>query len=169
MTRIGMESGDTVVTLPPAVVPKQQCPPGRSLTAAAVAATATTVLAPVTLVALTLLAWPAPGRAQLPGQEEAPPPPPTNCAVSGFRAAVTDAPEGERNAKALEWLAQEGPKCSLDRWILIRNNRNQWMGTADSAKLAGVIDSKVEELAREDAGVVNNLFTSPPPPAPKKE
>ena len=146
MTRIGMESGDTVVTLPPAAM-----------------------LAPVTLVALTLLAWPMLGQAQLPGEEEAPPPPPTNCAVSGFRAAVTDAPEGERNAKALEWLAQEGPKCSLDRWILIRNNRNQWMGSADSAKLAGVIDSKVEELAREDAGVVNNLFTSPPPPAPKKE
>ena len=149
MARIEMESGGTVVTLPPAA--------------------ATTLMAPVTLVALTLLAWPMLGQAQLPGEEEAPPPPPTNCAVSGFRAAVTDAPEGERNAKAIEWLAQEGPKCSLDRWILIRNNRNQWMGTADSAKLAGVIDSKVEELAREDAAVINNLFTSPPPPAPKKE
>jgi len=145
MRRIGMESGGTVVTLPPAGT-----------------------LAVATLVALTLLAWPTLGQAQLPGEEEAPPPP-TNCAVSGFRAAVTDAPEGERNAKALEWLAQEGPKCSLDRWILIRNNRNQWMGSADSAKLAGVIDSKVEELAREDAGVITNLFTSPPPPAPKKE
>lgn len=126
------------------------------------------MLSPVTLIALVMLAWPAPSRAQLPGEEETPPPP-TNCAVSGFRAAVTDAPEGVRNAKALEWLAQEGPKCSLDRWILIRNNRNQWMGSADSAKLAGVIDSKVEEMAREDAGVINNLFTSPPPPAPKKE
>ncbi|MGA1660360.1 MAG: hypothetical protein ACO37H_07845, partial [Burkholderiaceae bacterium] len=136
----------TVVTLPPA-----------------------TTLVVATLLALALLAWPRPGDAQLPGQEEEAPAPPTNCAVSGFRAAVTDAPEGERNAKALEWLAQEGPKCSLDRWILIRNNRNQWMGTADSAKLAGVIDSKVEELAREDAGVINNLFTSPPPPAPKQE
>jgi hypothetical protein len=145
MTRIGIESGGAAVTLPQAGT-----------------------LAVATLVALTLLAWPTPGRAQLPGEEEAPPPP-TNCAVSGFRAAVTDAPEGERNAKALEWLAQEGPKCSLDRWILIRNNRNQWMGSADSAKLAGVIDSKVEELAREDAGVINNLFTSPPPPAPKTE
>ena len=145
MRRIAMESGGTVMTLPPAAP-----------------------LAVATLLALTLLAWPRPGDAQLPGQEEAPPPP-TNCAVSGFRAAVTDAPEGDRNAKALEWLAQEGPKCSLDRWILIRNNRNQWMGTADSAKLAGVIDSKVEELAREDAGVINNLFTSPPPPAPKQE
>ncbi|MGA0186985.1 MAG: hypothetical protein ACO379_07690 [Burkholderiaceae bacterium] len=145
MTRIGMESGGTLVTLPPEGT-----------------------MAVATLLALALLAWPRPGDAQLPGQEEAPPPP-TNCAVSGFRAAVTDAPEGDRNAKALEWLAQEGPKCSLDRWILIRNNRNQWMGTADSAKLAGVIDSKVEELAREDAGVINNLFTSPPPPAPKQE
>lgn len=157
MTGIGMESGDTMATLPPAVGPEQQCSFG-----------GWALMAPVTLIALTLLAWPTPGRAQLPGEEEAPPPP-TNCAVSGFRAAVTDAPEGERNAKALEWLAQEGPKCTLDRWILIRNNRNQWMGTADSAKLAGVIDSKVEELAREDASVINNLFTSPPPPAPKKE
>ena len=170
MIRIGRESGDTRATLPPAAGPEQQCSfGGWAWMAPAVATAATTVLAPLTLVALTLLAWPTHGRAQLPGEEEAPPPPPTNCAVSGFRAAVTDAPEGERNAKALEWLAQEGPKCTLDRWILIRNNRNQWMGTADSAKLAGVIDSKVEELAREDAGVINNLFTSPPPPAPKKE
>ncbi len=146
MKRMHVESGGTEVTLTPAAV-----------------------MAPMTLVTLAfLIAWPLPGRAQLPGEEEAPPPP-TNCAVSGFRAAVTDAPEGERNAKALEWLAQEGPKCSLDRWILIRNNRNQWMGTADSAKLAGVIDARVEELAREDAAVINNLFTSPPPPAPKKE
>lgn len=174
MTRMGMESGDTVMTLPPAVAPEQQRPLRWALMAPPVAAAATNLVSSVTPVVLTLMAllalvtWPLPGRAQLPGEEEAPPPP-TNCAVSGFRAAVTDAPEGERNAKALEWLAQEGPKCTLDRWILIRNNRNQWMGTADSAKLAGVIDTKVEELAREDAAVINNLFTSPPPPAPKKE
>lgn len=110
-----------------------------------------------------------PSHAQLPGQEAEPAAEPVNCAVSGFRAAVTDAPEPLRAAKALEWLAAEGPKCSLDRWILIRNNRNQWMGSADSAQLAAAIDSRVEELARDDPAVIRNLFTSPPPPAPKKE
>lgn len=110
-----------------------------------------------------------PSHAQLPGQEAEPTPAPTNCAISGFRAAVTDAPEPLRAAKALEWLSAEGPKCSLDRWILIRNNRNQWMGSADSAQLAAAIDIRVEELARDDSAVIRNLFTSPPPPAPKKE
>jgi hypothetical protein len=138
----------------------QTLPPGRLATLALVLSL---------LLSLMLGLMSLPSYAQLPGQEAEPAAEPVNCAVSGFRAAVTDAPEPLRAAKALEWLSAEGPRCSLDRWILIRNNRNQWMGSADSAQLAAAIDSRVEELARDDSAVIRNLFTSPPPPAPKKE
>lgn len=102
-------------------------------------------------------------------EEEAPPPPPPNCKVSDFRNAVLDYPEADREKRALAWIEQEGKNCSLDRLVLIRNNRNQWMGTGDTGKVASAVEGLIETAAKDDPVTINGLFNSPPPPAPKKD
>jgi len=99
----------------------------------------------------------------------APPPPPPNCKVSDFRNAVLDYPEADREKRALAWIEQEGKNCSLDRLVLIRNNRNQWMGTGDSVRVASAVEGLIETAAKDDPATINGLFNSPPPPAPKKD
>ena len=102
----------------------------------------------------------------LPGTEEAPkpaPPPPPNCKVSEFRS-LTEEPESRRLQAALNWLKGPGKDCSIDRLILLRNNRNAWMGTVDSPVLAGALDALIEEKAKDDPGVIQGLYTSPVPP-----
>jgi hypothetical protein len=99
----------------------------------------------------------------------APPPPPPNCKVSDFRNAVLDYPEADREKRALAWIEQEGKNCSLDRLVLIRNNRNQWMGTGDSVRVASAVEGLIETAAKDDPVTINGLFNSPPPPAPKKD
>jgi len=99
----------------------------------------------------------------------APPAPPPNCKVSDFRNAVLDYPEADREKRALAWIEQEGKNCSLDRLVLIRNNRNQWMGTGDSVRVASAVEGLIETAAKDDPATINGLFNSPPPPAPKKD
>jgi hypothetical protein len=50
--------------------------------------------------------------------------------------------------------------------LMIRNNRSQWMGTADSARLASVVDSLLEAIAAENPRVAALLYGTPPPPPP---
>ncbi|NBT36204.1 MAG: hypothetical protein EBT03_11850 [Betaproteobacteria bacterium] len=74
-------------------------------------------------------------------------------------------PESRRLQAALNWLKGPGKDCSIDRLILLRNNRNAWMGTVDSPVLAGALDALIEEKAKDDPGVIQGLYTSPVPPA----
>ena len=70
--------------------------------------------------------------AQLPGMEEEKP----NCLVSEFRALALSSIELKRAEAAKSWILNTGKNCSLDRLLILRNNRNQWLGHADSAELA---------------------------------
>ena len=87
------------------------------------------------------------------------------CVVAEFRAIGIDVQDvSKRRTQALNWLKQRAKQCSVEQLLMIRNNRSQWMGTADSASLASVVDSLLEAIAAENPRVAALLYGTPPPP-----
>jgi hypothetical protein len=102
------------------------------------------------------------GAAAKPVKADGPP-----CVVAEFRAIGIDEQDvTKRRSRALSWLQQRSKQCSVEQLLMIRNNRSQWMGTADSAKLASVVDSLLEAIAAENPRVAALLYGTPPPPPP---
>jgi hypothetical protein len=114
---------------------------------------------------------PKPGKK---GKEEPPPPPvktgpfkAPSCAVAEFRAIGIDNPdEKTRRTKAIAWLKKKAPDCSAEQLIVMRNNREQWLGSADSATIAAMIDGLLESFAETNREVATLLYGTPPPPPP---
>ena len=89
------------------------------------------------------------------------------CVVAEFRAIGIDEQDTtKRRSRALSWLQQRAKQCSVEQLLMIRNNRSQWMGTSDSAKLASEVDSLLEAIAAENPRVATLLYGTPPPPPP---
>jgi hypothetical protein len=117
---------------------------------------------------------PKPGKK---GKEEPPPPPvktgpfkAPNCAVAEFRAIGIDNPdERTRRTKAIAWLKKKAPDCTAEQLIVMRNNREQWLGSADSATIAAMIDGLLESFAETNREVSILLYGTPPPPPPPDE
>ncbi|MEO0316919.1 MAG: hypothetical protein RL404_596 [Pseudomonadota bacterium] len=105
---------------------------------------------------------------------EPPPPPikpgtldPLDCVVANFRAIGIDTQDAEaRRSKAIAWLGKHGKSCTAEQLIVMRNNRQQWMGTADNATLAARIDGLLEVFAATNKDIAILLYGTPP--APKK-
>lgn len=104
---------------------------------------------------------------------EAPPEPapkpgplkPPACAVAEFRAIGIDTTDEQtRRARAAAWLKRKAKDCTAEQLIVIRNNRAQWLGTADSAQLAAAIDGLLESFAETNREVSILLYGTPPPP-----
>jgi hypothetical protein len=113
---------------------------------------------------------PKPGKK---GKDEPPPPPPVktgpfkapSCAVAEFRAVGIDNPdERTRRTKAIAWLKKKAPDCTAEQLIVMRNNREQWLGSADSATIAAMIDGLLESFAETNREVSILLYGTPPPP-----
>jgi hypothetical protein len=89
------------------------------------------------------------------------------CIVADFRAIGIDVQEvAKRRSQAFSWLKEHAKQCSVEQLLMLRNNRSQWMGTADSARLAAVVDSMLEAIAAENPRVATLLYGTPPPPPP---
>ncbi len=93
---------------------------------------------------------------------------PPSCAVAEFRAIGIDTTDEQtRRTKAASWLKRKAKDCTAEQLIVIRNNRSQWLGSADSAELAAAIDGLLESFAETNREVSLLLYgTPPPPPAP---
>jgi len=64
------------------------------------------------------------------------------CLVSDFKLiALSTNDQIEREKLALVWLKKIGPSCSLEKMIIIRNNRANWMGTADTTEVDVLVDT----------------------------
>ena len=64
------------------------------------------------------------------------------CLVSDFRyLALSTNDQIEREKLALTWLKKVGPSCSLEKMIIIRNNRANWLGTADTTEVDVLVDT----------------------------
>ena len=65
--------------------------------------------------------------------------------VSDFRyLALSTNDQIEREKAALTWLKKVGPFCSLEKLIIIRNNRANWMGTADTKDIDILVETLLE-------------------------
>jgi hypothetical protein len=90
--------------------------------------------------------------------------------VAEFRAIGIDNPdERTRRTKAIAWLKKKAPDCSAEQLIVMRNNREQWLGSADSATIAAMIDGLLESFAETNREVAILLYGTPPPPAKPDE
>ena len=62
--------------------------------------------------------------------------------VSDFKhLALSTHDQIEREKLALVWLKKVGPSCSLEKLIIIRNNRANWMGTADTTEIDVLVET----------------------------
>jgi hypothetical protein len=65
--------------------------------------------------------------------------------VSDFKLiALSTNDQIEREKAALTWLKKVGPSCSLEKMIIIRNNRANWMGTADTKDIDILVETLLE-------------------------
>ncbi len=87
------------------------------------------------------------------------------CVVAEFRAIGMDVYDTtKRRTQAMNWLKKRAKNCSVDQLLMIRNNRSQWMGTADSAALATEVDSLLEAIAADNPQVATILYGTAPAP-----
>lgn len=88
------------------------------------------------------------------------------CVVAEFRALGIDVHDpAKRRTQAITWLKKRAKNCSVDQLLMIRNNRSQWMGTADSAALAGEVDALLEVFAADNPQVAALLYGTVQPPS----
>ena len=100
-----------------------------------------------------------------PKKKAAAEPPP--CIVADFRAIGIDTQDAEkRRAKALAWINRRAKQCTPQQLLVIRNNRAQWLGTADSTAAAAAIDALLEVFAATNPDIALLLYGTPPPPPP---
>jgi hypothetical protein len=107
----------------------------------------------------------APAPEDTPKKKAGAEPPP--CIVADFRAIGIDTQDTEkRRALALAWIKQRGKQCSAQQLLVMRNNRSQWLGNADSGAAAAAIDSLLEVFAETNPDIALLLYGTPPPPPP---
>jgi hypothetical protein len=91
------------------------------------------------------------------------------CVVAEFRSLGIDVHDPvKRRTQAMSWLKKRAKNCSVDQLLMIRNNRSQWMGTADSATMAAEVDALLEVFAADNPQVAALLYGTVPPPAEGK-
>ena len=92
------------------------------------------------------------------------------CIIAEFRAIALDNGDPKTRQKlAREWLESRARQCSAEQLLAIRNNHPQWLGSADSAKLTGIVDGLLEKIAAENPLVAALLYGTPPVPLDEDE
>jgi hypothetical protein len=67
------------------------------------------------------------------------------CSIAEFRTmALTTHDPQERGDLAAQWLKANGPSCSISQVLLLSSNRPQWLGSANTVKIAGVFDQIID-------------------------
>lgn len=88
------------------------------------------------------------------------------CRVAEFRAiALTLHDPAERRARVRSWLLEQARGCSLEKLSMIRDNRAVWLGTADTAELATLVDGFIEAQSADGHEILKNLYGGSETPA----
>ena len=92
------------------------------------------------------------------------------CLVGEFRfiALNVKSPDLRRTA-AEKWIQDNGKFCTVAKLLSIRNNRAQWLGTADSIKIDAEVDKQLEIALDKSLEAYNVLFGLPLPPPPSDD
>jgi hypothetical protein len=86
---------------------------------------------------------------------------PYTCSIAEFRTmALTTHDPQERGDLAAQWLKANGPSCSVSQILLLSSNRPQWLGSANTVKIAGVFDQIIETKLKNDPLALKYLYGS---------
>ena len=84
-----------------------------------------------------------------------------NCWVADFREmALTTHNVQQRENNAMAWLRANAEQCTEDQLLMISSNRPSWMGNADTARVAALIDKELEKRYVRSQRDVGALFDS---------
>jgi len=84
-----------------------------------------------------------------------------SCSISEFRTlALTTHDAQERSEVLTKWLKTNSASCSTYQILLLSNNRSQWMGTADTVKVAGLFDQIIEAKLKNDPQALKSMYGS---------
>ena len=90
------------------------------------------------------------------------------CLVGEFRLiALNTQNPAERRKIAEAWIKEQAKFCTIAKLLSIRNNRAQWLGTADSISIDAELDMQLEialEKNDETFAALYGLKLPPPPP-----
>ncbi len=83
------------------------------------------------------------------------------CSISEFRTLALSTQDAQERSEVLtQWLKTNAGVCSTYQILLLNNNRSQWMGTADTAKVAGLFDQIIEAKLKHDPQALKNMYGS---------
>jgi hypothetical protein len=86
---------------------------------------------------------------------------PYTCSIAEFRTmALTTHDPQERGDLAAQWLKANGPACSISQVLLLSSNRPQWLGSANTVRIAGVFDQIIENKLKNDPLALKYLYGS---------
>jgi hypothetical protein len=84
-----------------------------------------------------------------------------SCWVADFREmALTTHNVQQRENKAITWLRANAGQCTEEQLLMISSNRPSWMGNADTARVAALIDKELEKRYVMSQRDVSALFDS---------
>jgi hypothetical protein len=63
------------------------------------------------------------------------------------------------------WLLEQAGGRSLEKLSTIRDNRAVWLGTADTAELAALVDGFIEAQSADGREILKNLYGGSEAPA----
>ena len=90
------------------------------------------------------------------------------CLVGEFRLIALNTPDPSQRKKVAEaWIKEQAKFCTIAKLLSIRNNRAQWLGTADSITIDAELDVQLEialEKNDETFAALYGLKLPPPPP-----
>ena len=90
------------------------------------------------------------------------------CLVGEFRLIALNTPDPSQRKKVAEaWIKDQAKFCTIAKLLSIRNNRAQWLGTADSITIDAELDIQLEialEKNDETFAALYGLKLPPPPP-----
>ena len=89
---------------------------------------------------------------------------PYSCSIAEFRTlALTTHDPQERGDLAAQWLKANGPSCSVSQVLLLSSNRPQWLGSANTVRIAGVFDQIIESKLKNDPVALKQMYGSEGP------
>ena len=103
----------------------------------------------------------APGKRPVRASKATKPEPQGICLVAEFRnLALTMHDPKQRQEAVITWLKNHTQTCSVAQLNVINNYRALWLGTSDSPKVVGIIESLIELKADGDPQKLQDLFGS---------
>lgn len=94
------------------------------------------------------------------------------CLVGKFRLIALNTKDPTERLKTAElWIQSEGKFCTIAKLLSIRNNRAQWLGTADSITIDAELDMQLEIALDKNDETFAALYglKLPSPPADDEE